>query len=369
MPERPMSKAGWTRVALATWCAMVNDRVDDPDEAGLERYVGLEHIDPGRPAIRRWGDIGDGIDASRMRFKPGHVLFGKRRAYQRKVAVADFEGICSGDIYVLRAKDPSVLLPELLPFIMQTDAFIEHAVEISVGSLSPTINWTSLAEYEFALPPLEEQRRIADGRWRHEQLRRRYCELDRSDCRIARLASRGHALRARIESCQRRSEQVTSCQLRDVDCSDQTGKSPIVECWPRAERGHVRDRHRSRCRRMARSTDSRLGSRLTLADDAICDRATSRDARSRRWPVSMGCDRDSGELLSDRTDATASRSELDRRVSCLHCCFESSTTATGSAPSLRHRQHAEASTSSIVRDVGFRCRSMSEADVEICQSS
>ena len=88
---------------------------------------------------------------------PGQVLFGKRRAYQRKVAVADFAGVCSGDIYVLETKDPKSLMPELLPFICQTDAFFDHAVGTSAGSLSPRTNWTSLADFEFALPPIHEQ--------------------------------------------------------------------------------------------------------------------------------------------------------------------------------------------------------------------
>jgi type I restriction enzyme S subunit len=87
------------------------------------------------------------------------VLFGKRRAYQRKVAVADFNGVCSGDIYVLEPKGAD-LLPELLPFICQTDVFFEHAVGTSAGSLSPRTNWTSLSGFRFALPPIEEQRRM-----------------------------------------------------------------------------------------------------------------------------------------------------------------------------------------------------------------
>jgi type I restriction enzyme S subunit len=63
---------------------------------------------------------------------------------------------------VLRAK-PGVVLPEFLPFFMQSDLFMERAKEISVGSLSPTINWKVLAKEEFALPPLEEQRRLTDA--------------------------------------------------------------------------------------------------------------------------------------------------------------------------------------------------------------
>jgi type I restriction enzyme S subunit len=90
------------------------------------------------------------------------VLFGKRRAYQRKVAVADFEAICSGDIYVFETADQTQLLQELLPYICQTESFFEYAVGTSAGSLSPRTNWKSLASYEFVLPTLKEQRRIVD---------------------------------------------------------------------------------------------------------------------------------------------------------------------------------------------------------------
>jgi type I restriction enzyme S subunit len=89
-------------------------------------------------------------------------LFGRRRAYQRKVAVADFDAVCSGDIYVFESADPTKLLPGLLPFICQTDEFFGHAVGTSAGSLSPRTNWSSLASYELTLPPLDEQQRALD---------------------------------------------------------------------------------------------------------------------------------------------------------------------------------------------------------------
>ena len=137
------------------------DRIKDPLSEGIERYVGLEHITPEDLRVRRWGLVADGTTFTNY-FKPGQVLFGKRRAYQRKVAVADFSGICSSDIYVFESKDPNVLLPELLPFICQTEGFYEYAVSTSAGSLSPRTNWKHLAKYEFPLPPLDEQRRIAE---------------------------------------------------------------------------------------------------------------------------------------------------------------------------------------------------------------
>lgn len=154
-------KPGWRRVKFGDVVRLSKARSQDPLADGIERYVGLEHLEPGDLRIRSWGSVADGVTFTSV-FQPGQVLFGKRRAYQRKVAVADFSGVCSGDIYVLETKDAQVLLPELLPFICQTDAFFDHAVGTSAGSLSPRTNWTSLADFEFMLPPMDEQTSLVE---------------------------------------------------------------------------------------------------------------------------------------------------------------------------------------------------------------
>ena len=154
-------KPGWTRVAFGDVAVCVNDRIDKPVDAGVERYVGLEHLDSDSLVIRRWGSPA-AVTATKLLFRKGDIIFGRRRVYQRKLAVADFDGICSAHALVLRAKSGAVL-PQFLPFFMQSDVFMERAKAISVGSLSPTINWRTLASEEFALPPLDEQRRIAEA--------------------------------------------------------------------------------------------------------------------------------------------------------------------------------------------------------------
>lgn len=172
MPEQNKAlKPGWRRVKFGDVVRLSKARSQNPLADGIERYVGLEHLEPGDLRIRRWGNVADGVTFTNV-FQPGQVLFGKRRAYQRKVAAADFSGVCSGDIYVLESRDTQVLLPELLPFICQTDAFFDHAVGTSAGSLSPRTNWTSLADFEFALPPIEEQRRVLQA------LREAYAVVD-----------------------------------------------------------------------------------------------------------------------------------------------------------------------------------------------
>lgn len=155
-------KPGWQRVKFGEVVRQVKDKVN-PTTSGLERFVAGEHMDTDELRIRRWGDVGDGYlgPAFHMRFKPGQVLYGSRRTYLRKVAVADFEGICANTTFILEPVNPNELLPELLPFIMSTEAFHEHSRRESKGSVNPYVNFSDLAWFEFALPPLEEQRRIA----------------------------------------------------------------------------------------------------------------------------------------------------------------------------------------------------------------
>ena len=164
MLERPISKAGWTRVAFGDMVRKVNDKVD-PWDSGLERYVAGEHMDTDDLRIRRWGLIGEDYlgPAFHMRFKPGHVLYGSRRTYLRKVALADFEGITANTTFVLETKDPARLMPDLLPFLMQTEAFHSYSIKHSKGSVNPYINFSDLEAFEFLLPSIQEQARLVEA--------------------------------------------------------------------------------------------------------------------------------------------------------------------------------------------------------------
>lgn len=155
-------RKGWKRLPFGAFANNINERVE-PADAADEIYVGLDDLDPGNLHIRRWGK-GSDVIGTKLRFCKGDIIFGRRRAYQRKLAVAEMDGICSAHAMVVRA-NPDVVLPEFLPFLMMSDRFMNRAVEISVGSLSPTINWTTLRHEEFDLPPVEQQRRIAEILW------------------------------------------------------------------------------------------------------------------------------------------------------------------------------------------------------------
>lgn len=155
-----MDRSKWKRVLFGDVVRCVDKTCRDPQAEGLTRVVGLEHLDPGELRITRWADVADGTSFTRM-FRTGQVLFGKRRAYQRKAAVADFDGICSGDILVFETCDP-LLDARLLPYIVQTDYFFDHALNTSAGSLSPRTKWKDLAKLPISLPNSSEQLRIVE---------------------------------------------------------------------------------------------------------------------------------------------------------------------------------------------------------------
>jgi restriction endonuclease S subunit len=184
--------AGWKLVKFGEVVRNVNENSRDFEADGIDRIVGLDHLDSESLPLRRWdelSDLPDGTSFSRM-FRAGQVLFGKRRAYQRKVAVADFDGICSGDILVFEPASDKILL-EFLPYVVQSEGFFAQALGTSAGSLSPRTKWSDLAKYEFALPPIDEQRRISVAIGAAETLRvAAQSALSRAEVELCHLAAR-----------------------------------------------------------------------------------------------------------------------------------------------------------------------------------
>ena len=136
--------------------------------------VGLEHLISGE---LRFNDYEVNTDNTFTKvFHKGQILFGRRRAYLKKAAVAEFDGICSGDITVIEAI-PGKVDARLLPFIIQNDRLFDFAVSRSAGGLSPRVKWEHLADYEFELPSIEEQRVLADKLWAAYELKEAYKKM------------------------------------------------------------------------------------------------------------------------------------------------------------------------------------------------
>ncbi len=164
-----LDKSTWKRVAFGD-VAEASKEQCDPADGSIERYVAGEHMDTDDLRIHRSGEVGDGYlgPAFHRRFHPGQVLYGSRRTYLRKVAIADFGGVCANTTFVVQTRNSDVFLPDFLPFVMTSEPFHAFAITESKGSVNPYVNWSDIARYEFELPPLTEQKRLADLLWAAE---------------------------------------------------------------------------------------------------------------------------------------------------------------------------------------------------------
>jgi len=155
-------RSKWKRVRFGEVVRQLKEEVD-PQSGEVERYVAGEHMETENVHIRKWGMVGDGYlgPAFIRRFRNGQVLYGSRRTYLKKVAVAEWDGVTANTTFVLEAIEGK-LIQELLPWLMLSERFTKHSVQESKGSTNPYINFPDIAKFEFALPPLDQQRRIAD---------------------------------------------------------------------------------------------------------------------------------------------------------------------------------------------------------------
>lgn len=151
----------------------------DRDNNPYEFYIAGDHMDSEDLTIHRKGHFAtDDVGPAFTRiFKPGQILYGSRRTYLKKIAVADFEGICANTTFVLETKDNCVFLQSLLPFIMLSDKFTEWSVSHSKGSTNPYVLFSDLASYEFELPSMEEQSILSKKLWAAYRLKESYKRL------------------------------------------------------------------------------------------------------------------------------------------------------------------------------------------------
>lgn len=169
-----LDKSGWERVTFGDLAFEPKESVKDLRAEGIDHVVGLEHIDSKDIHLRRSESIEESTTFTK-KFSKDDVLFGRRRAYLKKAAKAHFEGVCSGDITVMRAKE--CLMPELLPFIVNNDKFFDYSITHSAGGLSPRVKFKDLAKYELYLPPKNRQKQLSELFWSIENVLQNNIEL------------------------------------------------------------------------------------------------------------------------------------------------------------------------------------------------
>ena len=200
-------RSKWKRVRFGDVVTQMKEQVN-PEADGIERYVAGEHMETENVHIRKWGTVGDGYlgPAFIRGFRKGQVLYGSRRTYLKKVAMAEWDGVTANTTFVLEAVEGK-LLQELLPWLMLSERFTKHSVQESKGSTNPYINFPDIAKFEFDLPPLDQQRRIAEILW----------AVDVAIAAAGEAKTNGEVLKLRIL------DEAFNTLVSEID-SDETGK-------------------------------------------------------------------------------------------------------------------------------------------------
>ncbi len=149
----------WTETTLGDISSFVSRRELPKDLALDTPYVGLEHVEPNNSLISTWGNA-ESVSSGVTPFEPEDTLFGRLRPYLHKVAFADFSGVCSPEILVLRSS--AKCESKYLYLLCSLDSTVRKCVDMSAGTRMPRTSTTDLASISVQLPPLAEQRRIVD---------------------------------------------------------------------------------------------------------------------------------------------------------------------------------------------------------------
>ena len=192
-----LDRSEWKPVKFGDVAVKQNESVDR-ETTELKRYIAGEHMRSEDLHLREWGEIGEDYlgPAFTRKFNAGDILYGSRRTYLKKVAVAHFEGITANTTFVIKANE-DLIVKELLPFVILSEGFTQHSVRNSKGSVNPYINWKDIANFEFLLPPQDQQAKLAELLWAADAVlissREKYQSLDRSFKSYAKeIASKDH---------------------------------------------------------------------------------------------------------------------------------------------------------------------------------
>jgi len=175
--ENVLDRSKWVKWKFSDLVENIVDKVV-PKDSGLDHYIGLKHLDTGSLKIRRFGET-ESLIGDKLKIYKGNLIFAKRNSYLKRVAIAEFDAVASAHALVLRPNSENVN-PDFLPFFMMSEKFWQRAIEISVGSLSPTINWKVLAKQEFLLPPKDQQAQLAKLLWAMDEVIEKEKEVLRS---------------------------------------------------------------------------------------------------------------------------------------------------------------------------------------------
>ncbi len=173
--ELKLDRTSWVKTNLGELAEEISVRVENPSKSQYDRFVGLDCFVSGELKIKKWSETSN-VNSSAKAFKAGDVLFARRNAYLKRASLVEFDGCCSGDAFVLRENHDKIV-PGFLSFIVNSEKLWTYANSNAEGTMSKRVKWRDLANYEFLLPPKEQQAELAKLLWAMDEVIEKDLEL------------------------------------------------------------------------------------------------------------------------------------------------------------------------------------------------
>lgn len=170
--EFKINKDNWERVRLIDVLTKKEENDRENAHHRFDRFLKVEHMDAESLHIKRWAsqENGDEINPTFYKiFRKGQILFPTRNPHLRRTALASFDGICGEKTLTLEPNE-DFLIPKFIPFLFHSDSFYNHTTGAIVGSTNPHVRWRDVANYEFLLPPKDQQAQLAELLWAMDEV-------------------------------------------------------------------------------------------------------------------------------------------------------------------------------------------------------
>jgi restriction endonuclease S subunit len=167
-----LDRSEWKLTKLGDVSSTKSVRENNPSNSKYDKFVGSSCINEYDLKIQNWEDTSTVTSAMKV-FNRGEYLLVRRSVagnqFKRRAARADFEGICSGDIINIREND-EFISDGFLAYILYSDDFWEYAISNASGSITSRVKWKDLANYEFLLPPKNQQAQLSKLLWAMDEV-------------------------------------------------------------------------------------------------------------------------------------------------------------------------------------------------------
>ena len=148
----------WKDVCFDEVAAVKSNLVDPKDYQDFP-HIAPDNIEKKTGVLLEYRTIReDKVKSGKHRFYARQILYSKIRPYLSKIVIADFDGLCSADMYPIETKENT----RYLWYYMLSDEFLQQASSAGSRSVLPKINQKELSALRVKITSPDEQKQIVD---------------------------------------------------------------------------------------------------------------------------------------------------------------------------------------------------------------